>query len=71
MAVGLWRGMDRVEGHREGESVREIVRACGEMGVEVLTLYSYSTENWARPDDEVQALMTLLETYLREGSANS
>ena len=67
---GRWakqRAMDRVEGHREGaESVRDVVRACGELGVEVLTLYSFSTENWARPDDEVEALMTLLERYLRE-----
>jgi undecaprenyl diphosphate synthase len=67
---GRWatgRGLDRVEGHRVGaESVRDIVKACGELGVEVLTLYSFSTENWSRPDDEVQALMTLLERYLRE-----
>ena len=67
---GRWakqRGFPRVSGHAAGaESVREIVRACGECGVEVLTLYSFSTENWARPDDEVDALMTLLERYLRE-----
>lgn len=67
---GRWakqRGMPRVAGHEAGaESVREIVRACGESGVEVLTLYSFSTENWARPDDEVTALMALLERYLRE-----
>ena len=67
---GRWaqkRDLPRTEGHREGaESVREIVRACGQLGVEVLTLYSFSTENWSRPDDEVDALMALLETYLTE-----
>jgi len=67
---GRWakqRGLERVQGHQTGaESVRDIVRACGELGVEVLTLYSFSTENWARPGDEVQALMTLLENYLRD-----
>jgi undecaprenyl diphosphate synthase len=67
---GRWaksRGLQRVLGHQEGaESVREIVRTCRKLGVEVLTLYSFSTENWSRPDDEVQALMTLLERYLRE-----
>ena len=67
---GRWatsRGLPRVRGHEAGaDSVREIVRACGALGVEVLTLYSFSTENWARPDDEVAALMALLERYLRE-----
>lgn len=70
---GRWaaaRGLPRVAGHEAGaDSVREIVRACGRLGVEVLTLYSFSTENWARPDDEVQALMALLERYLREERA--
>jgi undecaprenyl diphosphate synthase len=67
---GRWaqqRGLPRTAGHTAGaEAVREIVRACGELGVEVLTLYSFSTENWARPEDEVAALMGLLETYLRD-----
>jgi len=67
---GRWataRGLPRVAGHEAGaDSVREVVRACGRLGVEVLTLYSFSTENWSRPDDEVQALMALLERYLRE-----
>lgn len=67
---GRWasaRGLPRVAGHEAGaDSVREIVRACGRLGVEVLTLYSFSTENWSRPDDEVHALMVLLERYLRE-----
>ncbi len=66
---GRWarqRGQPRTDGHEAGAtSVREVVRACGELGVEVLTLYSFSTENWARPVDEVNALMGLLEHYLR------
>ncbi len=67
---GRWaaqQGLPRTSGHEVGaESVRDVVRACGELGVEVLTLYSFSTENWARPQDEVNALMGLLEAYLRE-----
>ena len=66
---GRWarrRGLPRTEGHRAGaQSVREIVRACGELGVQVLTLYSFSTENWGRPEEEVGALMGLLDEYLR------
>lgn len=65
---GRWaqaRGLPRVRGHEEGaESVREITRACRRWGVEAVTLYSFSTENWARPQDEVEALMSLLERYL-------
>jgi undecaprenyl diphosphate synthase len=65
---GRWaerRGLDRNQGHRAGiESVREIVRAAHELGVGVLTLYAFSTENWSRPKDEVDALMGLLEHYL-------
>jgi undecaprenyl diphosphate synthase len=65
---GRWaqaRGLPRVEGHRAGaESVREVVRAARALGVEVLTLYSFSTENWKRPRDEVRALMSLLKQYL-------
>lgn len=67
---GRWaqaRGLERVKGHEAGaESVREITRACRQMGVEALTLYSFSTENWKRPLDEVTALMRLLERYLGE-----
>ena len=66
---GRWaqaQGMPRIRGHEEGaESVREIVRACRELGVEALTLYSFSTENWKRPEDEVAALMRLLKNYLK------
>ncbi len=65
---GRWaqaRGLPRVAGHEAGaDTVREIVRACRRMGVSVLTLYSFSTENWRRPEDEVQALMALLARFL-------
>jgi undecaprenyl diphosphate synthase len=61
---GRWakqRGYPRVMGHREGiKSVREVVEACGEIGIEALTLYTFSTENWRRPREEVSALMKLL-----------
>lgn len=61
---GRWakeRSLPRVAGHKEGvNSVREITRACGEIGVKHLTLYTFSTENWRRPTAEVSALMTLL-----------
>lgn len=61
---GRWakkRGLPRVAGHHEGiKSVRDIVEACGELGIGVLTLYTFSTENWRRPKDEVSALMSLL-----------
>ena len=67
---GRWaqdQGLERVRGHEEGaKSVREIVRACREKGVEALTLYSFSTENWRRPRAEVTALMQLLHRYIRE-----
>ncbi|MEZ4320206.1 MAG: isoprenyl transferase [Myxococcota bacterium] len=67
---GRWaesRGLERVKGHEAGaDTVRKIVRACGERGVEALTLYSFSTENWRRPEFEVQALMALLARYLAE-----
>jgi len=61
---GRWakeRSLPRLAGHKEGvNSVREITRACGEIGVKHLTLYTFSTENWQRPKTEVSALMTLL-----------
>ena len=67
---GRWaqaRGLPRVAGHEAGaESVREITRACRAAGVQALTLYSFSTENWKRPDDEVKALMGLLARFLVE-----
>ena len=61
---GRWArsgSLPRIAGHKEGiNSVREITRACGEIGVEHLTLYTFSTENWKRPSSEVSALMSLL-----------
>ncbi len=68
---GRWakkRHLPRVAGHHEGvKSVRDIVEACGELGIGVLTLYTFSTENWNRPVDEVSALMKLLiQTLHRE-----
>ena len=66
---GRWaksRGLPRVAGHKEGvNSVREITRACGELGIEILTLYTFSSENWKRPRAEVNALMRLLVTTIR------
>lgn len=61
---GRWareRGEDRVFGHANGvESVRSAVRAAGELGIDYLTLYAFSTENWSRPRNEINALMELL-----------
>jgi undecaprenyl diphosphate synthase len=62
---GRWatgRGLPRVAGHGEGvKSVRAVVRAAGELGIQFLTLYAFSSENWKRPHQEVSTLMTLLE----------
>jgi undecaprenyl diphosphate synthase len=67
---GRWakqRGMPRIAGHTEGvESVRDVVEACGQLGVEFLTLYAFSTENWKRPQEEVSLLMRLLLKALRD-----
>jgi len=66
---GRWakqRTLPRVEGHRRGvESVRAIVRACGELGIKYLTLYAFSVENWNRPKDEVDTLMKYLARFLK------
>ena len=63
---GRWavrRGLPRVAGHREGvKAVRRTVRAAGELGLEFLTLYAFSSENWQRPSSEVSTLMWLLES---------
>ncbi|HLB33115.1 MAG: di-trans,poly-cis-decaprenylcistransferase [Verrucomicrobia bacterium RIFCSPHIGHO2_12_FULL_41_10] len=65
---GRWakeRGWPRIKGHEQGsQSVRECLNACLEVGVEYLTLYAFSSENWKRPAIEVQGLMVLLEHYL-------
>lgn len=67
---GRWakeRGKDRVYGHHEGVlSVREIVNGCAELGISYLTLYAFSTENWNRPKEEVNALMELLVNTIRK-----
>ena len=67
---GRWakqRSLPRFAGHREGiNSVREITRICGEIGIKHLTLYTFSKENWARPQTEVSALMKLLLTSIRK-----
>jgi undecaprenyl diphosphate synthase len=67
---GRWakqRALPRVAGHREGvNSVRDIVEACGQLGVKCLTLYAFSTENWKRPQEEVSMLMRLLVKALRD-----
>jgi undecaprenyl diphosphate synthase len=66
---GRWaaqRHLPRVEGHRAGiESVREVVEGSARLGVQVLTLYAFSVENWKRPPTEVSTLMMLLKRYLR------
>ena len=67
---GRWannRGLPRIAGHREGvRTVRKITKICGKLGVKVLTLYTFSSENWNRPETEVSALMKLLVTSLRK-----
>ncbi|NCC92120.1 MAG: isoprenyl transferase [Opitutae bacterium] len=67
---GRWakqRGRPRLFGHRAGaESLRAVLRACRDHGVEYLTVYAFSTENWVRPKDEVGGLMSLLKTFLKK-----
>jgi undecaprenyl diphosphate synthase len=76
---GRWarqRGLPRLAGHRAGvENIRRVLRACVELGVKMLTIYAFSTENWKRPEDEVSGLMSIfsgvivreLEDLHREG----
>jgi undecaprenyl diphosphate synthase len=65
---GRWakaRGLPRAAGHREGaEAARRVLRAAGEAGVECLTLYAFSSENWRRPEEEIDTLMGLLRLYI-------
>ncbi len=67
---GRWaqqRGLPRIEGHRKGvERVKDCVRTAAEIGVEYLTLFSFSSENWRRPQDEVDALMALIKRFIRQ-----
>jgi undecaprenyl diphosphate synthase len=66
---GRWaqaRGLPRLAGHRAGtENLRRILQACADFGIEVLTVYAFSTENWSRPEEEVKGLMALLIQYVR------
>ena len=66
---GRWakeRGLPRVEGHRRGvDAVRNITRIAGEGGLNYLTLYSFSSENWARPESEINELFGLLRMFIR------
>jgi len=65
---GRWareKGWPRIRGHEKGvESIREIIKACGDIGIRYLTLYAFSTENWTRPKEEIDFLMNLLSLYL-------
>ena len=66
---GRWaerQGLSRLAGHEQGaDVVREIVRTCRKLGIEALTLYAFSAQNWGRPDEEVTALMSLLTRYVK------
>ncbi len=67
---GRWarlKNRPRAHGHREGiNSVREIVQVCGEIGISHLTLYTFSSENWSRPQSEVSAIMKLLLSTIKK-----
>ncbi|HEX2556593.1 MAG TPA: isoprenyl transferase [Microvirga sp.] len=71
---GRWaatRGLPRVEGHRRGiEAIRRAVRAAGDLGIRYLTVYSFSSENWRRPAQEVADLMGLLKRFVRHDLAD-
>ena len=66
---GRWaqaRGLPRIAGHRQGaDAVRRTLVAAGELGIPYLTLFGFSSENWKRPQDEIESLMGLLRHYLR------
>ena len=70
---GRWaaqRGLPRSEGHRRGvEALRRTVRAAGELGVRILTIFSFSAENWSRPQEEIRDLMGLLRRFIRNDLA--
>lgn len=70
---GRWakeRGLPRAVGHRQGvEAVRRTVRAAIELGIPYLTVYSFSSENWSRPDDEISDLMGLMKRFIRRDLA--
>ena len=70
---GRWakqRGLKRTQGHREGARVfRRICEYANDIGIRYITFYAFSTENWARPPEEVSAIMELLREYLFEAEA--
>src|SRR5438128_716512 len=70
---GRWaasRGLPRVEGHRRGvEALRKTVRAAGEIGIQCVTIFSFSSENWQRPASEIRDLMGLLRGFIRSDLA--
>ena len=65
---GRWakaRSLPRLAGHRAGiENLRRVIEGCVEYGVQILTIYAFSTENWERPEEEVTGLMTILEDVI-------
>lgn len=67
---GRWakkRSLPRIQGHRAGmESLRAVITTCARAGIEYLTLYAFSTENWFRPEEEVRALILLLKTFVEK-----
>src|ERR1700748_555130 len=71
---GRWaaqRGLPRVEGHRRGvEALRRTVRAAGDLGIDFLTIFSFSAENWSRPPAEIRELMGLLRRFVRHDLAD-
>src|SRR5712672_3602257 len=71
---GRWaaaRGLPRGEGHRRGvEALRRTVRAAGDLGIDFLTIFSFSAENWARPPAEIRELMALLRHFIRHDLAD-
>src|SRR5262252_3629206 len=71
---GRWaaaRGLPRGEGHRRGvEALRRTVRAAGDLGIGILTIFSFSAENWTRPASEIRELMALLRRFIRHDLAD-
>ena len=72
---GRWakkRGLPRVMGHNAGmKSLKEIVRACSDLGVKYLTVYAFSTENWKRPEDEVSGIFKIMVKYIGQGTGGT
>jgi len=65
---GRWarkRGLPRLAGHRAGaENLRRVLKACGEFGIRIVTIYAFSTENWGRPKEEVEGLFNLMKEFI-------